>query len=152
LDRSAKGITPTMYADVLLRRSIAVFDELKQSVRDIEFLSDPTVGEITVGAHEAAIATLLPPIIERYAAKYPGVTVHVDSVASFAAALPALRGRHFDLIINWFQPAHANADDDLKIEPLFEDPLVVACGPQNPWTRRRKIALAELVHEPWIMQ
>src|SRR5262249_48853701 len=123
LDRSAKGITPTMYADVLLRRSIAVFDELKQSVRDIEFLSDPTVGEMTVGAHEAAIATLLPPIIERYAAKYPGVTVHVDSVASFAAALPALRGRHFDLIINWFQPAHANADDDLKIESLFKDPL-----------------------------
>src|SRR5262249_5400223 len=116
LDRSPKGIAPTMYADVLLRRSSAVFDELKQSVRDIEFLSDPTVGEMTVGAHEAAIATLLPAIIERYAGKYPGVTVHVDSVASFGAALPPLRSRQFDLILNWFQPGQINADDDLKIE------------------------------------
>jgi DNA-binding transcriptional LysR family regulator len=40
----------------------------------------------------------------------------------------------------------------LKIEPLFEDPQVVACGPHNPWARRRKIKLTELVHEPWIMQ
>src|SRR5215813_9692791 len=68
LDRGPKGIVPTMYADVLLRRSCAVFDELKQSVRDIEFLADPTVGEMTVGAHESAIATLLPAIIEGYAA------------------------------------------------------------------------------------
>src|SRR5690348_17178950 len=39
-----------------------------------------------------------------------------------------------------------------KVEPLFDDPLVVACGPRSPWARRRKINLAELVHEPWIMQ
>jgi len=152
LDRGPKGIAPTMYADVLLRRSIAVFDELKQGVRDIEFLADPTVGEMTVGAHETAIGTLLPAIIERYAAKFPGVTVRVDSVASYGAALPPLRSRQFDLIINWFQPGQIDAEDDLKIEPLFEDPLVVACGPHSPWTRRRKINLAELVDEPWIMQ
>jgi DNA-binding transcriptional LysR family regulator len=152
LDRGPKGIAPTMYADVLLRRSATVFDELKQSVRDIEFMCDPTVGEMTIGAPEIAIGTLLPPIIERYAAKYPGVTVRVDSVASYRAALPPLRSRQFDLIMNWFQPSQIDSDDDLKIELLFEDPLVVACGSHNPWARRRKINLAELVHEPWIMQ
>jgi DNA-binding transcriptional LysR family regulator len=74
LDRGPKGIAPTMYADVLLRRSATVFDELKQSVRDIEFMCDPTVGEMTIGAPEIVIGTLLPPIIERYAAQYPGVS------------------------------------------------------------------------------
>src|SRR6185295_17276856 len=44
LDRSAQGVEPTIYGDALLKRSVAVFDELKQSVRDIEFLSDPTTG------------------------------------------------------------------------------------------------------------
>jgi len=37
LDRSPRGIEPTIFAEALLKRSVAVFDELKQSVRDIEF-------------------------------------------------------------------------------------------------------------------
>src|SRR5262245_27313740 len=40
LDRHARGVTPTIYADAILRRSTTVFDELRQGVRDIEFLSD----------------------------------------------------------------------------------------------------------------
>src|SRR5260370_14411069 len=43
LDRSAWGIEPKIYGDALRKRSVAVFDELKQSIIDIEFLSDPTV-------------------------------------------------------------------------------------------------------------
>ena len=37
LDRSPRGIEPTIYAHAMLKRSIAVFDELKQSVKDVEF-------------------------------------------------------------------------------------------------------------------
>jgi len=33
LDRSSQGVEPTMYGDALLKRSIAVFDELKQGIR-----------------------------------------------------------------------------------------------------------------------
>jgi DNA-binding transcriptional LysR family regulator len=48
LDRSPQGVEATKYGTALLKRSIAVFDELKQSVRDIEFLTDQTTGEINV--------------------------------------------------------------------------------------------------------
>ena len=46
LDRSPRGIEPTIYADALLKRGHIVFDELKQGIRDIEFLADPTAGEL----------------------------------------------------------------------------------------------------------
>jgi DNA-binding transcriptional LysR family regulator len=49
LDRGARGVEPTMYGRALLTRSNAAFDELRQSVRDIEFLADPTVGEVRIG-------------------------------------------------------------------------------------------------------
>jgi DNA-binding transcriptional LysR family regulator len=43
--------------------------------------------------------------------------------------------------------------DDLNIEFLFDDQLVIAAGAKSKWAvRRRKIDLAELVDEPWIMQ
>ena len=48
-DRSARGVAPTIYGDALLKRSIAAFDELKQSRRDIEFLADPARGELRIG-------------------------------------------------------------------------------------------------------
>jgi len=44
LDRNPRGIEPTHYADALLKRASTVFDELKQGVRDVEFLADPTGG------------------------------------------------------------------------------------------------------------
>src|ERR1700693_533165 len=44
-DRSPQGVEPTLYGRALLKRSVAVFDELKQSVRDIEGLGAPKCGE-----------------------------------------------------------------------------------------------------------
>jgi DNA-binding transcriptional LysR family regulator len=53
LDRTAQSIEPTIYGDALLKRSLAVFDELKQSIKDIEYLSDATTGEVRIGSMEA---------------------------------------------------------------------------------------------------
>jgi DNA-binding transcriptional LysR family regulator len=40
---------------------------------------------------------------------------------------------------------------EVKVEILFEDHLVVVAGPQNRWARRRKIDLADLFGERWIL-
>src|SRR5215469_10149269 len=59
LDRSPRGIEPTEYGRALLRRSLAVFDELVQAVRDIEFLTDPTQGELRLGCPESIVAAFI---------------------------------------------------------------------------------------------
>ena len=38
-DRTARGIEPTQYGRALLRRGVAVFDELKQGVQEIAHLA-----------------------------------------------------------------------------------------------------------------
>ena len=53
LDRSRQGVQPTEYGRALLDGGAAVFDDLRQAVKNIEFLTDPTVGHITVGGNEA---------------------------------------------------------------------------------------------------
>lgn len=50
LDRNSQGIEATSYGQALLRRSAAAFDELKQGVREIEFLSNPEAGELLIGS------------------------------------------------------------------------------------------------------
>jgi DNA-binding transcriptional LysR family regulator len=51
-DRSQQGIEPTAYGRALLRCGIAVFDDLRQGVKALEFLADPTAGELSIGCTE----------------------------------------------------------------------------------------------------
>src|SRR5262249_56774951 len=44
LDRGAQGVEPTLYGRALLKWSVAVFDDLRQGVKEVEFLTDPTAG------------------------------------------------------------------------------------------------------------
>jgi DNA-binding transcriptional LysR family regulator len=53
LDRSPQGVKPTIYADALLKRGDVVFDELRQGIKDIEFLANPAAGEVRVGCPES---------------------------------------------------------------------------------------------------
>ena len=58
LDRSRQGIVPTPYGRALLHRSFAAFDELREGVKEIEFLTKPTTGDVRVGALVGAVAGL----------------------------------------------------------------------------------------------
>src|SRR5688572_9582099 len=52
LDRTSRGIEPTLYARALLKRGHVVFDELRQGIRDIESLADPSAGEVRIASPE----------------------------------------------------------------------------------------------------
>jgi hypothetical protein len=47
LDRSRRGVEPTPYGRALTKRGVAI---LRQGIEEIEFLSDPTAGEVRIGA------------------------------------------------------------------------------------------------------
>src|SRR5215475_15775110 len=51
LDRSRQGVKLTDYGRALLDGGTAVFDELRQTVKNIELLTDPSVGEVRVGCN-----------------------------------------------------------------------------------------------------
>ena len=59
LDRSRQGVEPTPHGRALVKRGIAVFDELRQGVQELDFLSDPTAGELRIGATEPLAAAIV---------------------------------------------------------------------------------------------
>src|SRR5262249_31641339 len=77
LDRTPRGIEPTIFANALLKRGAVVFDELRQGIRDIEFLSDPTIGEVRVSSPEILSAWLVPAAIESLLREHPKIFVRV---------------------------------------------------------------------------
>jgi DNA-binding transcriptional LysR family regulator len=151
LDRDTRGIEPTIYAEAVLKRSVAIFDELRQTVNDVQFLADPAKGELKIGCSDTSAATVLPRMIERFSEKYPLAALYIDNVPTFSDALPVLRGRQYDLVFARLYQPLTSAVDDLNVERLFDDPVVIVAGKNNPWARRRKVDLADLVNEPWVM-
>jgi DNA-binding transcriptional LysR family regulator len=147
LDRNARGVEPTIYAHALLRRGNVVFDELMQGVRDLEFLSNPNVGEIRVASGDTAAAGLLAPVIDRLSRRYPEVKVHVVQASAEPLEFPELRERRADVALARISKTFVQ--DDLNVEMLFDDPSKVVVGALSPWARRRKLSLAELVNETW---
>ena len=150
LDRSSQGVAPTIYGGALLKRSVAAFDELKQSRRDIAFLADPTVGEVRIGCPESLSAAILAPIIERFLECHPRVVLHVDDLPLASLQLSQLRERKHDLILARLVKRLVDAED-VNVDTLFNDRLVVATSLHSKWARRRTIGLGELASEPWMV-
>jgi DNA-binding transcriptional LysR family regulator len=150
LDRSTRGVEPTVYGHALLKRGLAAFDELRQGIRDIEFLADPAAGEVKIGCPVGIGNTLMLRIVEPFMKKYPRVTLHVDAVPN-PQSFPGLHERIYDLYLTLLPLPESRVPEGLNIEFLFSDPLVVAAGTRHRWGNRRKVEFADLVGEPWIL-
>jgi DNA-binding transcriptional LysR family regulator len=152
LDRSTVGVTPTIYGNALLKGGRIAFDELRQSIREIEFLADPRVGELRMMCDESISAAMLPSIIRQFIAEHPRVTFAVEAfdLQSYASKL---RDRKFDLVLTRRpQPDMQNDPlQELDADILLNDELVVIAGKGSRLARRHKLELADLARERWIL-
>jgi DNA-binding transcriptional LysR family regulator len=147
LDRKPQGVEPTVYGRALAKGGVAVFDELKQSIRQIEFLADPTAGELRIGTTEAGAAGFVPAVIARLSSEYPRVTFNVVTADPATLTSRHLPQRHVELAIG----ALPVRDLEIEQEVLFDDLHFVMAGPKNKWVGRRNIALANLISEHWVL-
>lgn len=147
LDRNAKGVEPTAYGRALFKRGTAVFDELRQGIRDIQALSDPTAGDLTIGASIAIAEGFVCSIITRLLQRYPRLRFQVHATDT-ATSYQDLLTRKVDLAI--VHLIHPPSQELMNVEVLLQDPHVVIAGADNPLTRRRRITLAQLTDEPWV--
>jgi DNA-binding transcriptional LysR family regulator len=148
LDRDRQGIRPTEYGRALLDCGVAVFDDLLQGVKNIEFLADPTAGDVRIGCNPFLAASFGSAVVDRLSRRYPRIVFHALA-APTEILHRALVERDVDLLIA--QKIGPFADGQFGFETLYDDDYVVMAGANNPWTRRRRIELAELVNEAWVL-
>ena len=144
-DRFPHGVEPTLYGRALFKRSSAIFDELRQSVEELDFLADPRTGELRIATTEALSAGLIAATIDRLVRRFPRWTFQ-SVVSGVGTRTELLRSRQVELVVAR-QYAH---DASISAETLFFDRLLVVAGPTSIWARQRKITLADLVEAPWI--
>jgi DNA-binding transcriptional LysR family regulator len=149
LDRSPRGIEPTIYATALLKRGHVVFDELREGIKDIETLAGQATGEVRIACPEFLAAGLMSDAVEGFSKRYPAVVCTVVEADVSTLDFRQLQERHVDLMVT--RVTSGFTDDNLNVENLFDDPHLVVAGAKSPWAGKRTIKLAELANEPWII-
>lgn len=147
-DRTNRGVTPTPYGEILLRRATGVFEELRQAVDELGFLTDASRGELRIGGTPTICAGLLPRIISSVRGSRPKFQFHVAELESDKLGNEVLT-RSLDLGIGREHVAGAN--DKLAFDRLFDDRLFIVAGTQHPLVGRRAITLEETARHQWVL-
>ncbi len=148
-DRNRRGVEPTLYGRALLQRSVAILNDLRTSVTELELLSDPTAGELRIGSSEALAAGMLGAIIDRLSWQHSRLTFEVTLGGGLTdLQYRELQTHNIDMIVGRLP---STIPDDLEATILYREQLLFAAGIQSSWARHRKIKLAELLNETWCL-
>jgi DNA-binding transcriptional LysR family regulator len=71
------GPSRRIFGAALPKRGAAVFDELHEGVKDIEFLTDPTAGEVRIGCNPVLATNFVSTVVDRLSRRYPRIMFHV---------------------------------------------------------------------------
>jgi LysR family transcriptional regulator, regulator for genes of the gallate degradation pathway len=146
LERSARGVGPTAYGELLLIHARTIRANLGQTLADIHAIAGNRQGEIRIGATMAA-STLMGHATERLQATHP--RVFVRSIETSTTDLVALvRIGELDLAI---APSSEVPEPDVIEERLLTQDFHLWVRPAHPLLRRRGLTLEDLSSQAWII-
>lgn len=147
-DRTTKGVEPTRYGRALLSRSLAVFDELRKSVKEIEFLADPGAGELRFGCIEPLMAGIASAAISQLSKQYPRLSFRTE-LGNADAQILFLRSRKCEVALTRRLPGPS--DPDMQEEELFHERLLIVVSSESPWAGKRQVTIDNLARAKWIL-
>jgi LysR family transcriptional regulator of gallate degradation len=147
LDRSPRGMRPTVYGTAMHRHARAVLSEVSSALGELRELRGVAKGVVRVGAQPSLAGMLLPGTIAALQALRPGVKV-VAQVAT-TDLLTLLRDGDLDLILVTLAPALADAS--LEEEFLYDDEVVLVAGPGSCLAAAAAPTLDALLAARWVL-
>jgi DNA-binding transcriptional LysR family regulator len=132
LERSSRGVELTESGRILVARGRVIFDEVREGLKDIEALADPSRGNVRIGIADP-LTVVVSEIIAQLSSKYPRITYQV-TINDATTTLRQLRDRELDVVLTRWNPE--TTPDDLAFEILFHSPLAVLANNGHPLVHR----------------
>ena len=145
-DRLADGMALTPAGEVLARHAIAVLQDERRAVSELEGLMGLRRGELSLVAVESLGTSFLPDLIERMAQKYPGIEIRADLAGSNSIPAMLTRG-DADVGLAFSLPRHP----DLQQMAIGRFNVVAVMKPDHPLAGRNKVTFAECQLHPLIL-
>jgi LysR family transcriptional regulator, cyn operon transcriptional activator len=130
LDRSGRTILPTDMGKTYLHHVQRALDELGAGERAIRDVQDLSSGELRLGFAPAFALYLLGPLVSRYRALYPGVTLTVTEMAQEAME-QALSVDALDVALGFGEAG----TEDIEVTPLHTERMSLLVAEDHPAAR-----------------
>lgn len=147
-ERLPRGVVPTAYGEVLIRRAGAALAEMDAAHQEIMALRSGLNGAVAVGTVMTPSTSLLPEAIKRLKAAHARVHVSV-SVDTSKPLIERLRAGELDLVIGRILGMEAAAE--LHFEPVTDELHKVIARAGHPLAQHESVSLAELTKQAWIL-
>src|SRR3954469_6759487 len=70
-DRTPNGVEATPHGETFLQAARAIFDDLREGVEALAFLTEPTSGHVRIGTSPPLAGGFVPSVIQRLSREYP---------------------------------------------------------------------------------
>ena len=146
IDRSRGRVRLTPAGRTAYDHARKILADREEMIADIPRTTGEVAGQLRIGASTIPGELLLPPVLAEFKDDYPEVTVTLDITDSADVARMVAEER-VELGFMGMRP-----DTPLKAKKFAEDRLVVIVPPRHPLYRRKKIELADLASEHWVVR
>lgn len=145
--RRKPRVEPTEAGEVLLRVARRIQGQLDEGLEAARRAARGETGRLVVGFAASVMLTELAAAIQAYRERFPGIELDLRELST-AAQLEALRAGTIDV---GFVREPGGVDESLIVEPILEEPFVIALPPGHACASRRTLKLEALADEPFVL-
>jgi DNA-binding transcriptional LysR family regulator len=147
-ERHARGVEPTWYGQVLIRRARFALSEIGRAHDEIAAMRNGRMGQAAIGTVVNPGTNLIPQAIAAVKRDFPDILIKVDMDYSRPLVAKLLDGQ-LDIVIGRIMGPEGAGD--LDFEPLADEPHSVIVRAGHPLAQRAKVSHADLADHGWIM-
>jgi len=147
-ERHARGVEPTWYGQVLVRRARAAMSEIGRAQEEIAALRSGRMGQASIGTVVNPGTTLVPQAITEVKREFPDILVRVEMDYSRHLVAKLLDGQ-LDIVIGRIMGPEGVGE--LDFEPLADEPHSVIARAGHPLANRQGLQHADLVRYGWVL-
>ena len=147
-ERHARGVEPTWYGQVLIRRARAAMSEIGRAQEEIIALKNGRMGQASIGTVVNPGTNLVPLAIAEVKREFPDILVRVEMDYSRPLVTKLLDGQ-LDIVIGRILGPEGTGE--LEFEPLADEPHSVIARAGHPLAARPGLQHADLLRYGWIL-
>ena len=146
LDRTTRQVSLTAAGETLVASGSRLIEELDATLRELRDIGQQRRGRVILACVPSVARSLMPRCVKYCANKWPNITLSINDIAASEVVRRVSLGE--------FEFGLASGDINsaaLEIHSLAEDPFVLVCRRDDPWTTKRSIAWSQLSERPLLM-
>jgi DNA-binding transcriptional LysR family regulator len=151
LRRHARGMSPTDAGAVLAAHARKVIRQLSAAEADLAEIAGLRRGRLALGTFPTAASSFLPLAVLRFRELHPAIRLDIRSERR-PQLIEWLENGTVDLSLLWDYEWQRLDSAQLDLTELFSDPTVLMVSTEHRLARRRRVAMADLADENWIVR